>query len=150
MPPLSLLDSISAVGPDEAGHVVATGSHGGLAAVRFVLAQPHPPHAVIFNDAGVGKEGAGIVGLRLLQEAGVIAAACAHDSARIGEAAETLENGVLSHLNPLARAAGLREGMAVMQAVRMLGALGVASEAVHHAPAPDGTTAVARNPQDSP
>jgi hypothetical protein len=96
----------------------------------------------------VGKEGAGIVGLRLLQEAGVIAAACSHDSARIGEAAETLESGVLSHLNPLARAAGLREGMAVMQAVRMLGALGAASEAVRHAPAPDGTTAVALNPQD--
>jgi hypothetical protein len=133
MRPLTLLDSISAVGPGEAGHVVATGSHGGLAAVRFVLAQPHPPHAVIFNDAGVGKEGAGIVGLRLLQEAGVIAAACAHHSARIGEAAETLESGVLSHLNPLARAAGLREGMAVTQAVRVLGVAGAPSPG----PAPD-------------
>lgn len=148
---LTLLDSISAVGPYEAGHVVATGSHGGLAAVRFVLAQPLRPHAVIFNDAGVGKEAAGIVGLRLLQEAGVIAAACAHDSARIGEATETLESGVLSHLNPLARAAGLREGMPVAQAVRLLGA-DRAPEApfASHTRTSDGATQPAPNPKDSP
>lgn len=117
---LTLLDSISTVGPMQADQVVVTGSHGGLAAVRFVLAQPRAPYAVIFNDAGVGKDDAGIVALPMLQAVGVIAAACSHLSARIGEAQDALDAGVLSHVNAPARDAGLREGMSVAEAVAML------------------------------
>ena len=59
----------------------------------------------------------------------MIAAACSHQSARIGEATETLDSGVLSHLNPLARAAGLRDGMPVRVAVAALGATPLAGDA---------------------
>lgn len=119
---LFLLDSISSVGPAHAGQVVVSGSHGGVSAARFVVNEPDPPHAVFFNDAGVGKDDAGIVGLVMVQTAGVIGATCAHGSARIGEAADALASGALSHLNARAADAGLRVGMTVRDAVRLLGA----------------------------
>lgn len=119
---LFLLDSISAIDHGHAGQVIVSGSHGGVSAARFVVLEPHPPHAVFYNDAGVGKDGAGIVGLDMLQAAGVIGAAYSHQSARIGEAADGLASGVLSHLNERATQAGLRAGMAVHDAVRLLDA----------------------------
>ena len=75
MRPLTLLDSISAVGPAEAGHVVVPGSHGGLAAARLVLAQASPPPSVTLNAAGVGKHAAGILALLPLQAIVVVAPA---------------------------------------------------------------------------
>jgi hypothetical protein len=64
----------------------------------------------VFNDAGVGRDAAGIAGLALLQSAGIAACTVSHDSARIGEARSTLEDGVISHANGLAQALGARAG----------------------------------------
>lgn len=119
---LFLLDSISAIDPAHARQVIVSGSHGGVSAARFVVIEPVPPHAVFYNDAGVGKDGAGIVGLDMLQSVGVIGAAYSHQSARIGEAADGLASGVLSHLNERAVQAGLRAGMTVREALRLLDA----------------------------
>lgn len=52
-----LLDSISFIGPDDAGQIVVSGSHGGTVAAAY--ARRHPPWLVVFNDAGVGKDAAG-------------------------------------------------------------------------------------------
>ncbi len=120
---LALLDSISALGPAHAGQVIVSGSHGGVSAARFVVDAVARCHAVFFNDAGVGKEQAGIVGLAMAQTAGLICAAYSHRSARIGDAADALASGTLSHLNPLAIEAGLRVGMTVREAVTRLGAV---------------------------
>lgn len=117
-----LLDSIAHIGADCAGRVVVCGSHGGASAAGFVLDAPAPPRAVFFNDAGVGKDSAGIVALDLLEARGLIAAAYAHDTARIGDAADGLANGVVSHLNPRADASGIRAGMRVREAIERLGA----------------------------
>jgi hypothetical protein len=46
----------------------------------------------------------------------------AHTSARIGEAQDGLDNGVVNGLNALALAQGLQLGMHVFDAVRLLGA----------------------------
>ena len=96
-----------------AGQVVVSGSHGGTSAAGFVLAQERPPLACFFNDAGVGKEGAGVAGLALLQPRGTVAATYSHDSARIGDAADGAASGIITHLNAAATAAGLAEGMRV-------------------------------------
>lgn len=117
-----LLDSISAVNAAQAGQIIVSGSHGGVSAARFVLEETARPHAVFFNDAGVGKDDAGIVGLTMVQTVHVIGATYSHRSARIGDAADGLANGTLSHLNSLAIAAGLRAGMPICEAVRLLGA----------------------------
>jgi len=105
---LRLLDSIAAAGPAEAGAVVVSGSHGGASAARYAIAAR--PWLTAFNDAGVGRGGAGIAGLSMMQAEGLAALAVAHTSARIGEARSTLEDGVVSHANAAAVALGVRPG----------------------------------------
>lgn len=117
---LYLLDSIAAVDPSMAGAVIVSGSHGGVSAARYVLGMPGRPHAVFFNDAGIGKEGAGIVGLAMLEQVAVIAATYSHESARIGESADGLDNGVISRVNDSAIRAGLRAGQRVSDVVARL------------------------------
>ncbi|MCD6679513.1 MAG: hypothetical protein LT102_02490 [Burkholderiaceae bacterium] len=119
-----LLDTITSIDASHCGAVIVSGSHGGVSSTGFVLRAPAKPHAVFFNDAGVGKERAGIVALELLGSIGVACAVYAHDSARIGDAVDGYENGVVSHANDEARAAGVREGQRVRDAVRALGARG--------------------------
>lgn len=111
-----LLDSIAHLLPEHAGAVVVSGSHGGLSAARFVLAQAHRPWVVFFNDAGVGKDEAGIAALGLLQHEGLAAAAYGHESARIGDAHDGWQHGVLTHVNAQALRLGLLVGMAVAEA----------------------------------
>jgi hypothetical protein len=117
---LFVVDSIAVAEPAMADAVVVCGSHGGVSAARYVLALPTQPLAVFFNDAGVGKDEAGIVGLAMLQQVGVIAAAYSHQSARIGEAADGLEHGVISHVNALGTLAGLAAGQTVGEQVARL------------------------------
>ncbi len=106
--PLVLMDSISTIGRADRGAVVVSGSHGGSAAGRFAIA--HHPLLVVFNDAGVGKDRAGILALGQLDTAGIAAVAVAHDSARIGDAADTWESGIVSYVNETAADMGLRAG----------------------------------------
>ncbi|MCL4696643.1 MAG: hypothetical protein KJ023_06210 [Burkholderiaceae bacterium] len=122
--PLVLLDSIAAVTADARGAVVVSGSHGGTSAARYAIAAR--PLLTVFNDAGVGKDEAGIVGLAMLQAEGLAAAAVAHTSARIGEAASTLDDGVIAHGNDAAAAKGARAGLRIahwLQAARTPAAL---------------------------
>ena len=106
-----LADSITeAIGPG-AGCVVVSGSHGGLSAGRFALQAG--VKLAVFNDAGVGKEEAGIAALALLQAHGIAACTVAHDTARIGDAHSTLDTGVLSHVNAAAAALGAQPGNAL-------------------------------------
>ena len=114
---LHLLDSIALITPEMAEGVVVTGSHGGTSAASFVLALPHKPQAVFFNDAGIGKDDAGIAALALMQEVGVIAAVYAHTSARIGDANDGWRNGIITRCNALAQAAGVASHQMVHQVV---------------------------------
>jgi hypothetical protein len=113
-----LLDSVTKLSPEDAGAIVVTGSHGGTSAGEFALAVRLA--LVVFNDAGVGKDRAGIAALDMLQAKGVAAAAAAHTSARIGDAQDMWEKGVLSHVNALAAGLGLAPGAAVQAALRRL------------------------------
>ena len=123
---LHLLDSITAIDERCADGVIVSGSHGGLSSTGFVLRAPVRPRAVFLNDAGVGKEGAGVVAIDLLQEIGVPCGCYGHDSARIGEARDGYENGRITHLNTAACGAGLHTGMPVREAVARLTALSAA------------------------
>lgn len=106
--PVALLDSVTQTNAAHAGCVVVTGSHGGASAAKYALDVQAALY--IFNDAGVGKDGAGISGLLLLDEAGIAAATVMHASARIGDAHDTFEFGLLSHVNRAAAALGLAVG----------------------------------------
>lgn len=108
-----VLDSITEAVGRGAGRIVVSGSHGGISAARF--AQQAQVRLAVFNDAGVGRDAAGIAGLALLQAAGIAACAVSHTSARIGEARSTLEDGVISHANDAAQALGARAGQSLAE-----------------------------------
>ena len=117
---LHVIDSISEITAAMAGAVVVSGSHGGRSAAAFALGIRPAPHAVFFNDAGIGKEGAGVVALHGLEPAGIAAATYSHNSARIGDAADGFESGVVSAVNAVAAAAGLEAGQTVADAVALV------------------------------
>src|ERR1700736_3892481 len=100
-------DSITRVAEAEArGAVVVNASHGGIYAAY--LAAKLGAAAAIFNDAGIGHDRAGIAGLDYLQELGMPAAAISHDTARIGDGADMMARGVVTHTNALAETLGCR------------------------------------------
>ena len=103
-----LIDSVTEVQADDAGAIIVTGSHAGMSVVNYTLA--YPIQAAFFNDAGVGKDDAGIAALAILQDNGIPAGTVAHTSARIGDATDTYTNGVISHVNQVAESFGINAG----------------------------------------
>lgn len=98
-----LLDSITQITPEMGGAVIVSGSHGGVSSARYVVNAVNQPHAVFFNDAGVGKDDAGIQALQILEPLGILALCYSHDTARIGQAQDGLDSGRISHINNCTR-----------------------------------------------
>ena len=113
-----IADSITRVGPEAAGAVVVNASHGGVYAA-YLAAKLHAA-AAIFNDAGVGRDRAGIGGLNYLQEFGIPAATVGHDTARIGDGADMMASGVITHANARAASLGVTPGQACRDAAAAL------------------------------
>ena len=118
-----LLDSVTRLDERHRGKVLVAGSHGGVYAAY--LAALGQLRGVILNDAGIGKDSAGIGGLDYLDQAEIAAATVSHLSARIGEGQDMIDRGVISHANARARALGCEPGMtcAACAALLMTGAI---------------------------
>jgi hypothetical protein len=114
------LDSVSLVRPQDAGHVVVTGSHGGLLAGEQGSALKVDALAALFNDAGVGIDNAGISRLPTLDARGIAAATLDHKSCKIGDARSAWTSGVVSFCNDSARALGAKQGMSATQFARLV------------------------------
>ena len=111
-----LVDSITQVRAEDAGAIVVAASHGGRSSAAFTMTVPLA--AIFFNDAGVGKDNAGIAALEALQERDIPAGTVAHTSARIGDALDMWEHGVLSHVNAAAMRRGYAPGAPLADAVK--------------------------------
>lgn len=118
LPPVLIADSITRVGAEAAGAVVVNGSHGGVYAAY--LAAKLRIAAAVFNDAGVGRDQAGIAGLDYLAGLAIPAAAVGYDTARIGDGSDMMARGIITHANSPAMALGCRPGMACRQAAAAL------------------------------
>lgn len=116
--PVVLVDSVSYLTAQDRGATVVSASHGGTSAAQHALAVG--PATIAFNDAGVGKDAAGIRALALLADRAIVAVAVAHTSARIGDAGDHWHSGVVSHVNACAAAAGVEPGMSVRAAFARL------------------------------
>ena len=114
-----LLDSIAHISNAHAHAVVISGSHGGRSAAEFVIALTQKPSCVFFNDAGGGKDNAGKVALNILQAHGVPCVCYSHISARIGDAQDGYDHGIVSGLNQLARDKGIELNMTVKESVKL-------------------------------
>lgn len=107
---LVLIDSAAMVEPNDSGQIIVTGSHGGLVGANPAYALRVDGFAAVFNDAGIGIDEAGIARLPALQERGIAAFTVAAESARIGDARSTYEDGVISAVNERARELGAIPG----------------------------------------
>ncbi len=128
--PILVADTVTKLDERHAGSVLIAGSHGGVYA-GYCAAKARV-RGVILNDAGVGKDQAGIGSLAYFDRLGRPAAVVAHDSARIGDGRDMAGRGVISHVNQTA--AGL--GCAAGQPARDCAA------AMRRAPAPSGDVPV--------
>ena len=129
---IEVLDSVTDLGPAHRGSVGVCGSHAGLVAIAYAVKAGL--HAVILNDAGIGKDEAGVAGLQVLETLGMAACAVAHTSARIGDGRDTWLHGVVSVANGPAKRVGIAPGMAAQDA----------ADRLMHAPAPHGEPPVFR------
>ena len=118
LPPVLAADSITRIGAEATGAVVVNASHGGIYAAY--VAAKLGVLAAVFNDAGAGRDEAGIAGLDYLARLGIPAATVGHDTARIGDGADTIARGVITHANPRAIAIGCRLGMSFREAAARL------------------------------
>lgn len=114
------LDSNALVAPDDAGHVIVTGSHGGLLGGRPQTAVKVDVFAAIYNDADRGVDDAGISRLPALQARNIAGAAVSAFSARIGDGLSTYRDGYVTALNDKAIACGGEIGLSAAELVRRL------------------------------
>jgi hypothetical protein len=103
--------SCSNVRAEHRWHVVVSGSYGGR--YNAFNAAKWPVRAVIMNDAGIGKDNAGIVGLDFLDEIDLAAATADARTCHIGDGNHMLAHGIISCVNRTAAALGCAPGQSV-------------------------------------
>jgi hypothetical protein len=81
-----------------------------------------PLRGAVFNDAGVGKDRAGIASFEILSAGGLPAVAVSHETARIGDAQDVYANGTISAVNEFARELGAESGMGVADYIALVNA----------------------------
>ncbi len=117
-----IVETTSDVDEGNSNDIIITGSHQALNSCEYLL--QNKVKGAIGNDAGKGKQDAGIAGLRLLDEHGIPAAAVDTMTARIGDGDSTYEQGKVSAVNEAARKLGVTPGISAKEAAdKMLAAL---------------------------
>jgi hypothetical protein len=99
-------------------HVAVSGSYGGR--YNAYNAAKWPVRAVIMNDAGIGKDNAGIVGLEFLDRIKMAAATADAMTCHIGDGDHMLAHGVISHVNKTAAALGCKIGQSVRECAELM------------------------------
>ena len=119
--------SCSNVRAEHRSHVVVSGSYGGR--YNAFNAAKWPVRAVIMNDAGIGKDNAGIVGLEFLDQIDLAAATADAQTCHIGDGDHMLAHGIISHVNRTAAALGCAPGQSVRDCAERMRAAAVPTAA---------------------
>jgi hypothetical protein len=115
---ITVTDSITFLNESNAGDIVVCGSHGGLSAGKY--AKKYRVKAVFFNDAGIGKNSAGVKSLESLGGAGILACTVDCMSAEIFNGQDVLDNGIISVCNQRAKNRNIREKLTVKEAIKYI------------------------------
>jgi hypothetical protein len=118
IPGVRVADTITKLSEADRGLVMVAASHGGVYPGYITAAGKC--RGVILNDAGLGLDKAGIGSLDYLQKLGIAAATVGHETAKIGDGADMIAHGVLTHLNAAAASLGCRVGMPAAEAARLM------------------------------
>jgi len=111
-------DSAADMDESTKGDVFVDGSHCGVNVGEMTVHSE--VGAMIGNDAGMGKNDAGIAALKMCDEHGIPAAAVAAMSAKIGSGMSTYEQGKVSVVNEAAKKLGVTPGMSAIEAADKL------------------------------
>jgi hypothetical protein len=117
---VSTLDSNALVTPDDVGHIIVTGSHGGLLGGRPATAVKYDVFAAVYNDADFGADDAGISRLPALDARGIAGACVSAWSARIGDGQSTWRDGFITAVNRRAAQCGGEIGISCREMVARL------------------------------
>lgn len=109
-------DSTSLVQPEDEGQIVVTASHGDLLRDSPSWGSRPDVLAAIFNDAGASDPSR----LPDLDTRNIAGATVSAESARIGDARSTYEDGIISHINETARRRGARIRMTCRDFVQQM------------------------------
>lgn len=114
-----VMDSITFADERNNTHDVLVGaSFCGMLSIRWPLRVR--PKGVIAHAAGPGKGMAGISGLYALEALGIPGAAAETMSCRIADGRDMYDNGIVSHFNETAGGVGIRAGMPIREAARLM------------------------------
>lgn len=113
-----IVDTSSEVDQSNNMDIIITGSHGGVNACEYMGNMKIK--GMVSNDAGIGKNEAGIAGMKALDKYDIPAVAVATMSAKIGNGTSTYEQGKVSATNELAKKLGISEGMSAREAADIM------------------------------
>lgn len=111
-------DSIAFGRPEDVRNVLVTAGHTGRSAVPYL--RKVRPFGFICSDGGKGREDAGVAGLAIVEAEGLAGATVDARLARMGDGLSSYRDGIVSAVNALASAAGVRVGMPAAQAASLL------------------------------
>jgi hypothetical protein len=105
--------------PSTGRDIIVNASYSGVFCAKLVMA--HRPRAAIGLDCAIGKDGAGISGLWYYEALNIPAAAAGVMTAEMGNGLDLHDNGVISRVNSPAEDAGVKPGMRVPEAAKIIG-----------------------------
>ncbi|MEJ0096908.1 MAG: hypothetical protein WDM84_01650 [Bauldia sp.] len=108
----------SQVNASHYGQVIVSGSYGGE--YNAFHAGKWGLRGVILNDAGVGKDNAGVRGITYLEQIGLAAATADVNTCHIADGDHMLAHGIISRVNRFAAAIGCKVGDTVRDAAERM------------------------------
>jgi uncharacterized protein YunC (DUF1805 family) len=111
-------DSIAFGLPEDNNNVLLTAGHTGISAIPYL--RRCRPFGFICSDGGKGREDAGVAGMVTVAAEGLYGATVDARRARMGDGLSTWHDGIISAVNTLAAAAGVKVGMRAQEAARIL------------------------------
>ena len=111
-------DSIAFGLPEDRRNVLVTAGITGKSALPYM--REVLPFGMICSDGGMGRENSGVWALPQVVSDNIAGAAVDARGARMGDGLSTYHEGLISAMNSLAEAAGVRIGMPAKEAARLL------------------------------
>lgn len=111
-------DSIAFGLPEDTDNVLVTAGHTGRSAVPYLLKVA--PYGFICSDGGGGRDGSGRFALDIVNEHGLAGATVDARRAAMGDGLSSYNDGIITGMNALAEAAGVKIGMDARSAARLL------------------------------
>lgn len=99
-------------------NVLVTAGHTGRSGARHIINVR--PFGFICSDGGRGRNDSGMAGLEITAAEGIAGATVDAHLARMGDGMSTYEDGIISAVNSLAEACGVRVGMSAQEAALLL------------------------------